>query len=584
MEFHSFDRRLGLILFSLLFISTPLQAEEAPNLDGYLNNHPELTEAIRWEFPPLPPPPPPPPGDLFDGAPDWLSPTPLWKRFIQLFPKPRPKLPAGIIQFSPPDEHLDLELTPQIYEKLKIPFGSLPSNDPPSQPPQEPAPESISVLAQDWNQWTEAHKKKLREDFAATWNWVESCWPKYQEWIATNLKPAEFDACFSTAEPANYPPANLQLENNPPANASNWTVISSDAAFDLYSQMVALSLVLEIKGIFPWTLGELSGESRRELLDGSKWFAYVSPGKSYWGLIHQAGHLVKTTVLPAPAKLTLSFLVKNNLLGNTKLDTVVRVFAWERDNMWHTMGGNLHDDCPYKNGGLYSEGYRGRMPLTKVMNGTVMGCPLYFSNGQGGEFEFFDQNIHHWTGGCGGTSGFNQQVFRVAQIPAQMTSYGHHQNNFIVDNNVRLWIGHGDDTYGTKYAVWNGVAEIPIAEILIDDATYQSWVVDYDYKDPNLTQAQKDAYAAQNMRAVEQRTLDLMLKYLPKGMLKWHCSYDQGVPHDQTYLYTNYFNDIYTLAELEAMYLEPWGTNLPGVWQNIEARVAWLGGCNVYWQ
>ncbi len=547
------------LALTLLFLPLSSRADSPPDLNAYLNGHPALADAIRWEFPAASIP------ELANNT-VAIQKIPPWRRLLGGFqanpvsngavvPKARPANPV----LAPPEDLL----ISQGFTAVFLP----------------PYLEAGEQLGTKWPAWSGLYKNKLSQDFAELWAWIDQCWPKYQEYATTDVKPAEFDACFSTAEPANYPPPDLQWMESPPSGISTWTVIASPTAFDLYSKMVALSLVLEIKGILPWTIAELAPSYRREILDGTLWFRYLPAGPSEWGDINHAGHMVYTTVIPAPAKLTFSFLAQNKLIGSNKLDTVTRLFTWERDNMKHTMGGDLPADCPYKGMSIYAGGYKGRMPLSRVINGTEMLCPLLNSSGQ----EMFFPGILHWTGGCGGTSSFNQQVLRVAQIPAQRSSYGHFQNNFVVDNNQKLWIDHADNTYGLAFSVWKGVAEIPIQEILVEDATYKSWVVDYDSNDPNLSQAQKDAYSAQNLKAVGRRPTELRVKYLPKYVLQQYCWYDQGKPPVQTKLYTETLSEYYTLAQLEAMYQEPWGTNTPGLWTNIDLKIAALGGCEISW-
>lgn len=564
---------IWIVLLIILIHPFTSKADAPPNLDQWLIQNTAIANAIQWEFPEVN---------------REISPA-LLKKISTLYAKPKYPNPPPVLKtrsnlkaqnFSPFEFD---ELLPQLNQ-AKVMSASLPTvtNQVLTQAPVQSWNfyDLSESTGKKWALWTESDKQKLRDDFATSWAWIETIWPKYQEYIATGVKPADFDTLLSTAEPANYPPQNLQWQANPPSGVSNWTVIPSYSAFDLYSKMVAMSLVLEIKGFLPGSLNSYSAESLREILDGTKWFRYVPQGPSDWGEILNTGHLIATLVLPAPPQLTLSFILQNKLLGNTRSETLVKVLDWERYNMSHVMGGSPTADCPYE-GSVYAGGYTGRMPLSRIINGTVMLCPLVNSSGS----QFFDQNLKHWTGGCGATSGFNEQVLRTVNIPAQRTSYGHFQNNFVVDNNVKYWMGHADDTYGLMYSVWKGVPEIPTAEVLVPDAIYKTWVVKYDVNDPNLTQAQKDEYYAKNMKAVAKPGVDSMLKHLPKGMLKfYYCNKDTTLPFNQSYLYNEFFQRVYpNISDLENMYHPEWGSNQPGVWQNIQAKVAALGGCGVNW-
>lgn len=583
------------IVILLVFIgffaqSVPLQAANPPDLDGWLNSHPQIADSILWEFspavlaessPPGSPPESPPPSpagapvesaspetpkdaspggcDLNPGDRKVSSPSGVPEKLS--FPEKKDPVVRRSIMAR--DERDWLKLSPEIIKKLNLDWKKLfPSEEPPSESPMKPPPQGPSVLKFD--QWPEGFKQKVRDDFASMWNWLTIAWPKYQDLVNTGIRPPDFDSLFTIAEPPGYPPVDLQFGQP----GSNWTVIPSDAAFDLYSKMVALSLAIEVMGILP-SVTTLPPEGLKEIFDGTLWFRYVKPGPSPWNDISQEGHLVATTVIPAPSQLTFSFLAQNKLFGTSRSETVIKVLEWERSRMAHTFGGSIHPDCLVTGDEIFW-GYKGGTPLSRVIQGKVMACPLWIPNPNvpEGESPIFYPELWHWTGGCGGTSGFNEQVLRVANIPAQRNALSHFRNSFLVENNAKVWIGHGDDPYSL-----NNSPEIPTAELLIDDATWKSWVVEFDYNDPNLSQDQKNAFSAQNDKAVGRRSNELVIKYLPKNFLKYHCWYDQGVPHDQSYIYNAQFKSSHTLSELEAIDL----------WGQIEAKIASLGGCYVPW-
>jgi hypothetical protein len=101
-------------------------------------------------------------------------------------------------------------------------------------------------------------------------------------------------------------------------------------------------------------------------------------------------------------------LAQNKLIGTTKLETLAKVFTWERDNLTHFIGGikNLvEEDCPYYGNqnptyGAYW-GYAGQPPLSRVFNGTAMSCRILTGNGG-----YYDLNVRHWTLGCSGNRWF----------------------------------------------------------------------------------------------------------------------------------------------------------------------------------
>jgi hypothetical protein len=94
-------------------------------------------------------------------------------------------------------------------------------------------------------------------------------------------------------------------------------------SWPLYLAHVAQSLMVEIKGLVPWSLCDYPYQW--EL------FELLMPHSFYW--LEPSSfpdHTVVGTVTPAHPTVTFPFLVQNGLIGPTKLDTIANVLNWAR--------------------------------------------------------------------------------------------------------------------------------------------------------------------------------------------------------------------------------------------------------------
>jgi hypothetical protein len=524
-------------------------------VDAWLSAHPAVANAMIWEFPPA------------------RSIQPIPKRFLVwagpgIGPDPALYLPLADAVFpdrvlrssveSPPTiRSSDSQLVSGGVETMALEGGWSVSSEPvpgnlPDWLPGGVKTSEYGAEIRSWPKWPEWAKAELRERFAAYRQWALTACALYADYAASGfaLKPQGFDEAFSSMidldpAPVADPPANIQPDD-PLVNGYPSAMAHSGPAFALYVRLVAAQLAIEISGCVPWSLVEYTAADLRPLFDGRYNFRYVQAGQSEWGSMTATGHVVTTTVTPAPPLKVLGFLAQNGLIGPDRTETVIRFLEWERSHLRHVIGGA--PEVPLGNGLLYW-GYNGRAPVSRMINGTVMAAPVFFPSGG----SFFEPEIRHWVGGCGGASGFNQQVLRTLNITAHRTVYAHFQNRFALDGGAYAGIGHGDDPYALASA-----PEIPVGDILIDDATFHAWFVHESDPDVVLTN-------------VGRRTANLYLAYLPQVLLQQHC-WDLVLNNDHasSRVYNWAFSATYTVAELEAL----------GLWTGIEAKLAALGGCN----
>jgi hypothetical protein len=333
-----------------------------PNLDQWLQSHPNYSQMILWEF-----------LDPSSAAQD----TPFEKSIVN-FSK------ASMVS---PNKRLSAWQTVRRQSLLARPSaGRVPSyvvSD--SQPPKPLT--KLGTLS--WPQWGETYKNRIQKYFADYWTW--NC----QAWDAIDAGDSSegLSVLFNTAQdpdpnPVTHPPTLLSLKGLPGVRA-----VSEEDAFGLYARILAWRLVLELSGKLPWSLADLATVELKQILDGRTLFSSVN-GEAY---------AVNTIDMPAPPLIVFSFLVKNDILGKDRRETISRLLNWE-SNLFHAALGGLKTE--YSAWYVYYQ-YEGPPPIMKIINGTH----------ETTETET-DPKKRHWTLGCGVTAGFNQLVLAGVNIPA----------------------------------------------------------------------------------------------------------------------------------------------------------------------
>jgi hypothetical protein len=508
----------------------------APDLDAFLAAHPNIAQAIRFEFA----------SSDYKECESPIDSLGLGMPRVQVQSNVPPV--AQIPQTPPWFQRLSPQMDLGFYRRF---------------------PYLLTYPLHNWAQMPEKCKKNIRNSYVIYWNWLQTAGPLYQQYLASGFatKPAGFDETFRTdvdpdPQPLAYPPTNLQYVADPPAENSRRTVIPSSDAFKLFARNVAFRLALENSNVLSWNLQNEGSESLKEIFDGTLLFQYAPQGNlrpDFYGKILHAGHAVESSNLPGPPLITFSFLAKLGAIRPTRLETIHRLLEWERYYLQHTTSGDVNDECPKTlHEVLYGyPGYNGEAPLPAIINGHVMECPLW-SNGNPTTYS----GVMHWIGGCSGATGFNNLVAASVNIGAPQVVKAHFQSGFFIEGGKQVWQCHGDDPYNIR-----GDAEIPITATLIDDATFHQYFLD---EDPNLSDEQNEAIDEHNDKHVSRCTADLRIQYLPVRMLATYgTNGDAAKPHHQQEVYSHYFETTYTVAELEAK----------NFWPNLEAKVQSLGGC-----
>jgi hypothetical protein len=149
--------------------------------------------------------------------------------------------------------------------------------------------------------------------------------------------------------------------------------------------------------------------------------------------------------LIAPPRATFAFLKRNLLIGNSRLDAIVKLLDWSGDNLSH-----FYNSMTYRNMQDHWQ-YRGLPPITRILDGTTA---IYWPG------------FSHWTAGCHGSTGFYRNVLRALNVPMQITTIcGHSVAYFMSEGR---YMDHGDDPYNSEFQA-TGQSSLAL---LIDEPTF----------------------------------------------------------------------------------------------------------------
>jgi hypothetical protein len=277
-----------------------------------------------------------------------------------------------------------------------------------------------------WAQWDDGRRRSLEEAFLA-----------------------ESAALQGRGDPNGFP---LQ---DPPTNILAWshgqTVLSPVEAWRLYVAHVGHSLALEMQRAVPWSIANDSPPSLEALLDGRSMFVWNREFSGYQVEWEHSGWVV-----PAPPAVELGFLMRERLLGQTRLATIEAMVGWSF--RLHHMRGNFDIDNAEQ---IWQ--YRGYAPVSRVLAGV-------------------GPQQDHITAGCWGTTGLFIAVLRAANIPVRLVNVqgaqiagrapcSHAQPYFVSEGR---YLSHGDDPY-SQHITSLGVGALHPGRLLIDEATWKAW-------------------------------------------------------------------------------------------------------------
>jgi hypothetical protein len=343
------------------------------------------------------------------------------------------------------------------------------------------------------------------------------------------------------------PPHNqLQLADDQGAR----TVLSPHDAWRIYVTTVAQSLAVEIEKRVPWSIAGTPANELAILFDSRQFFSWNEEEQGYevefgvagnatpcapdvaYGLIHGLMHAKPKKPHPKPDP----SLPPAEL--DARIDTIVKLLEWCRDNMKHFMGTGTAKDM------AATWQYRGLASVRRVIDGTHN----HEWDGPG--------SFGHWTAGCHGTTGFLRAVLRTVNIPVEYTREAEHALPHFVHQ--KLWLDHGDDPYTTFTMGWPTPADLPywIGLLLMSDAEHTQ------HFGAHVSEEQK-------LKNIERHLLDVVIEYLPTILLALYVrDKKNGSTHANSYIATEVFAPTYSAHHLEQLHL----------WHRMDEKIASLGG------
>ncbi|UCF85938.1 MAG: hypothetical protein JSV50_09995 [Desulfobacteraceae bacterium] len=318
-----------------------------------------------------------------------------------------------------------------------------------------------------------------------------------------------------------------QLGVTPSGDETISTKFTQAVAWSIFIGHVAQSIVAEARQYVIWSLGELNSTELRLLFDSRSLFHWHASTATY------AIHFDHGVVTPGDPAKTFEFLVANDLVGRSRLDTIGRIIDWCRSNLVHFSGG-------WQASNVYNQWqYYGFPPVKRVLEGTE-------------DLSRPSSPLQHRTGGCWGTTGFLRAVLRTVNIPVTLeTKCGHALPHFVREGR---YLSHGDDPYNQ---LSKSTPPFPSSELLINQAKFNEW---FGLGIPSDTVCNN----------IGRRPRELAIQYLPNYLLHKHCSdIAAGKDHSSSEVF-EVLSRNYTLQELEV-------TNL---WERMDAKIADFGGCD----
>lgn len=304
--------------------------------------------------------------------------------------------------------------------------------------------------AHPMDEWLASHPRVAA---AITWRSIgENSGRPYSQWTEEEKKALRRHHDAAAAQ------AWLPLVDPPPNQASSetggdptLTLLTPQAARDLFLASVGHSLALETTRRVPWSVADFTHEQLTELFSSSSFYHPDAARGGYRIWCGQHGNVV-----PAPPGIAWTFLKDQGLLRNNRRATLLAVCEWSRQLTHYSspVGADAEDFF------LHWQ-YRGKTPVSRMIAGTK------FSGWNGMPA---DTTPRHYTAGCHGTAGFLKSVLRAVNLPVlEVHVEGHATIQFPTE---RLALPHGDDLYSQL------TVNAPTASILIDLDQWNQWFGD----------------------------------------------------------------------------------------------------------
>ena len=253
------------------------------------------------------------------------------------------------------------------------------------------------------------------------------------------------------------------------------------------------------------------------------------------------GYFVRGWVLPSPPEVVHEFMLQENLVGDSRYETIIRTIEWARYHLVHFSGGFTPKSIEEQ------WGYRGVVPLARMLDPTIT------KENYG--------TTRSITAGCHGTNWFLIHLLRAVNIPVEYLNVaGHAIPSFPTEG---LYLSHGDDPYSGLGQYWPPFPEpFPTSEIPISEDTYHEWF--------------SLATNEERLINVGRKMSELAVEYLPPVLLAARCrDRANGASNESSEVYgprSFGIPRLWTVAELEAMQF----------WERMDAKLEEYGGCSIF--
>src|SRR5258705_9964928 len=181
-----------------------------------------------------------------------------------------------------------------------------------------------------YKNWSGQQKTDLQKAFDGAWAWYSM--------------PSPF---INLQETLLYPPVNIH-ESVANDNSDPYTVVSDTWTWDLYTRYIAHQLMVEIKGLVPWSVTNYDSTALHALFNSTSICSrrptdatqFIIGAGAPWNanFVHRKDNLGASLI--APPRYTHGFLFNNNLIGADRLETIGKLLDWCRDNMAHFYGAS----------------------------------------------------------------------------------------------------------------------------------------------------------------------------------------------------------------------------------------------------
>lgn len=390
-------------------------------------------------------------------------------------------------------------------------------------------------------------------DVAQSLIWYEEGkgWIPWIEW-SSGLKVLLQDAFQFALNGSSIAPITT-LENHLVRELSEapGTILSFGDARDLFFSQISWSILVDTQELVTWKLNELNSSDLILLFDGRQYFD-EKEGCTYPNGTYDFSHkwcsfkglkIKSNSLIPAPGHWTYGLLLANNLIGDTRSETITNVCKWTTANFGHMSGPNTVENVLSLYGDTGMPSLIAHIEAPSFIQGKNV-KPMY---------------------ACWGATVFLKLILAQANIPVNnfVATPGHRLPHFTSEG---LALSHGDDLYNGNFKNHSTFPMfVPYDKLFITEEKFIAWF------GPETTVQERG-------KNIGRRMAELSVQYLTFPIVKkWCKDIEEENSIAESYVYEG-LKDYYTLQDLNQLQL----------WQKLTGKVESLEyNChelNLYYQ